>query len=110
MPAGQLRDRITFQREAISDEGGGGGPTVWSNVCTVWGGLRLEKGRERIEAGRLDSVVAGVLTVRDSGVMRAITVRDRAVIRGVVWNIRSNENEDRHLRMRAMVVERGVAT
>lgn len=109
MRAGRLRDRVTFQVLSVpSKDSTEGGRKVWSNLCTVWGELRLERGVERVEAGRLESSVAGVLIVRSSGATRAITAVHRAVIRGEAYQIRSNTNPDRRRIMQEMVVEAGV--
>lgn len=110
MPAGQLRDQVTFQRATRTADGAGGATLVWQNVRTVWGGFRPQRGRETLEAGRLESAVAGVLTVRSSPDTRDITAADRVQIDGASYQIRTITNPDRRNKMLEMVVERGVAT
>ena len=73
--AGQLRDRAAFYRLNATPDGYGNTSTGWaaSPFLTVWAAFRPERGRERVEAGRLESAVAGVLTVRSSSDTRAVT-------------------------------------
>lgn len=110
MPAGRLNKRCTFQSATLVDDGGGGSSTTWVDGVTVWGGLVVERGRERVEAGRLVGDTGGLLIVRSSSVTKAIGLDTRVSIDGEIWNIRSNENEDQHDKFRSMVVEKGVAT
>lgn len=109
MAAGPLRDRVTFQREVRTTDAGGGAATIWQNDLTVWGGFRPERGRERLEAGRLESAVAGVLRVRSSTDTGAITAANRVLIRGEQYQIRTADNPDRKNQYIEFVVERGVA-
>lgn len=110
MRAGSLNKRVTFERRRAIDDGGGGGGIVWEAFLTVWGGLRPERGRERLEAGRLEAVVAGVLQVRSSSDARGVTEADRVVIDNVPHQIRAIVNPDQRNRMLEMTVERGVAS
>lgn len=88
----------------------GGFQPWWNPVGSVWCELQLEKGHERIEAGRLQSAIAGVLKVRSSEFTRSITSEHRAVIAGAAYNILSNVCEDRRGKYQTMVVQVGVAT
>lgn len=108
--AGRARDRVTFQVETQTDDGGGGYALAWVDALTVSGEYRPERGRERVEAGRLETSMAGTLRVRWSSESRAITTAHRVLIDGEAYQIRSIENEDRRNRDLVMVVERGVAT
>lgn len=110
MRAGHLRDRVTFQRETRTADGAGGATIVWQNLVTVWGGFRPQRGREQLEAGRLESAVAGVLTVRSSPGTRDVTAADRVQIDDVPYQIRTITNPDRRGKTLELVVERGVAT
>lgn len=109
MRAGLLRDRVAFQRQAEEGDDGGGQAVAWSTQFTVWGGFRPERGRERLEADRLESAVAGVLTVRSSSQTGQVTAEWRAVIDGEPYQIRAITNPDRRGRFLEMTVERGVA-
>lgn len=79
MQGGRLKHRVTFEREAKTDAGGGAADITWSAVVTVWAGFRPQFGREQIEAGSLESTLRGTLTVRTSSTARGITAADRAV-------------------------------
>ena len=108
--AGALNKRVTFQVESVTDDGGGGGALSWTDVVTVWGGFQPERGRERLQAGRLESAVAGVLRVRSSSATRALTAAHRVLIDGLAYQIRSITNPDQRNAYLEMTVERGVAT
>lgn len=110
MPAGRLNKRVRFERARRSADAAGGADRSWEHLLTVWGGLRLDRGRERVEAGRVESATAGTLTIRVSRSAETLMTSDRVMIDGAPWNIRSITNEDQHRKFLTMVVERGVAT
>ena len=110
MVAGQLRDRVAFQKKVSVSDGGGGSTTSWQTQFTVWGGFRPERGRERLEAGRLESAVAGVLKVRSSVQARTVDASWRVLIDSVAYQVRSITNPDRRDRFLEMTIERGVGT
>ncbi len=82
----------------------------WVAQFTRSGELMEEKGRERVEGGRVTDPMTATLSIRHSAQAAAITASWRCVIKGVVWNIRSVSNPDRRNRRLEMVIERGVAT
>lgn len=110
MPAGRLRKRVTFQEAVQAADGGGGGATTWRNIVTVWGGLQEDRGRERVEAGRLESAMAGILTVRSSSDTREISAANRVLIDGAPYQVRTIGNPDQRNKFLELIVERGVAT
>lgn len=110
MPAGRLRKRVRFEREMRNPDGAGGYLVAWREFLVVWGGLQLERGRERLDAGRLAEAVGGVLSVRSSMASRSVTPSDRVIIDDVPWNIRSITNPDQRGVDLEMTVERGAAT
>jgi head-tail adaptor len=87
--------RVRFEREATADDGFGNVTNgTWSALVTRWARVKPEKGREQVEAGRLESTMRGVLTVRREAATIAITPADRAVFvvgpySGKTVNIRS---------------------
>lgn len=108
--AGQLRDPVQFQRlDTTTDTLGNMSAGTWADLWKDAGELRLEKGRERVTAGRLEGASAGVLRVRSSTQTRAVTTEDSVVINSVRYNIRSNDPLDRQQAWLEMVVESGVA-
>lgn len=110
MGAGQLRKRVTFEEEVRISDGAGGYASQWQWPVTVWGAIMPERGRERLQSGRLESPVAGILRVRSSAQLRTVKESHRVTIDGVPYQIRSIVNPDSRGKYLDMVVERGVAT
>lgn len=90
-------------------DGAGGFSVAWSTALTVWGYLRPERGRERLEAGRLESATMAVLRIRSSAAARAIDASYRAVVDGVHYQIRAIVNPDQRDEYIEMTLEEGVA-
>ena len=108
--AGMLRDRATFSRlDTTADALGNVSSGAFVDQFTVWGDLRLDKGREQLAAGRQQNSVLGVLMVRSSANTRTVTTEDRVTIDSVAYNIRSSVPRDRQGAWLDMVVESGVA-
>lgn len=84
--AGDLRERLRFERRAqpVSD-GAGNFEAAWEAQCTVAAGVRPLTGGESVTAARLAGSQPVVITVRRSLATLAITSAWRAV------NIRSGE-------------------
>lgn len=111
MPAGRLRKRVRFEAEVRTPDGAGGYSVDWALALEVWGGLQVERGREKIDAGRLADAVAGVLTIRSSTEARdLLSGANRVMIDGEAWNVRSVTNPDQKNKYLELVVEKGVAT
>lgn len=110
MPIGRARKRARFEEKVRTPDGAGGNAVAWSEIATVWAWLAPERGRERLDGGRLESNVGAVLQVRSLSATRSVVPENRVVIDGVVWNVRSITNPDQHDRWLEMVIERGVAT
>lgn len=108
MGAGELRKRVYFARAKRTDDGGGGARITWVPALTVWGGLTVERGREALAAGRLESSSGAVLKIRSSTEARVIDASYKATIDGVDYQVRSI-TEDPKRKYLEMVVERGVA-
>ncbi len=109
MGIGSFRKRVVFQSQNQTADGGGGFTTTWSNRITVWGQFTPERGRERIEAGRLEASVAGILDIRSSTETQAVTEEYRVQIDDVPYQIRSITNKDQRNQFLEIVVERGTA-
>ena len=113
MRAGFLRRRVTFQRETVVSDGGGGGTASWANIAglvSISANFRPERSRERLEAGRIEAAVAGTLRIRSFVLSRTITAADRVLIDSVPYQIRAIINPDGQNIELEMTVERGVAT
>jgi SPP1 family predicted phage head-tail adaptor len=109
MTAGRLNKRVTFQQQVRTPDGGGGAALTWGNDIEVWGGFAPERGQERLEAGRLEAALAGVLKVRYSSEIAAVDASWSVTIDGERHQIRSISNPDQKTRIVEMTVERGVA-
>lgn len=109
MAAGPLRDRIAFKERVRTADGAGGASEAWVTQFTVWGSFTPQRGREQMEAGRLESAVSGVMRVRSSSETRQIDATWIAVVGGEDYNIRWVTNPDRRGRFLEIAVERGVA-
>lgn len=111
MPAGKLRDRITFQAASQVADGGGGFETAWLDQFTVWGQLMVGSVRERLEAGRLEASATAILRIRWSNQALQIKADWRAVIRGQTYNIRQlPEDPTRKRQWVDIQIETGVAS
>lgn len=113
MRAGRLIKRVTFQREAATDDDGGGQAVSWGNITglvRISATFMPERGRERIEAGRLEAAIAGVLQIRSFTLSRTVTEKDRVLIDDIPHQIRAIVNPDQRNEMLDMTVERGVAS
>lgn len=105
---GQLNKRATFQEPIKADDTGGGHDHSWSAGFTVWAHFMPEQGRERLEAGRLESAYMAILTIRDSVQARTITTSHKVIVDGKDHQIKTITNPDQHNRFIEMLVERGV--
>lgn len=104
---GRLNKRVTFQSESRVPDGAGGNSVSWANGVTVWGAFHPERGRERLQGGRLEASLAGILVVRSSNDTRSITERDVVTVDGIRYAIKSISNPDQRNHMLEMMVERG---
>lgn len=78
--AGDLRERLHFQRRAIGDDGFGGEATgEFETVFTCAARRRPLKGGEGVMASRLNGVQPYIVTVRQSSQTRSVTTAWRIV-------------------------------
>lgn len=79
--AGKFQQRVRFERRFSRqpDASGNPLPAAWTHVLTVWASLKPQFGREAMEAGRLESTVRAVLTIRRSDQALALQPDDRVV-------------------------------
>ena len=110
MPVGRRNKFVTFQGETRTDDSGGGYSLGWTDTLKIWAEFRPERGRERVEAGRLAAPLGGWVRVESTGATRAITESHRIIIDGESFQIRSIANEDQRNRELTMTVEKQVAT
>jgi SPP1 family predicted phage head-tail adaptor len=107
--AGDLRDRVRFERLVAGQDIYGNTVNAWADLLTAWADILERPGREAVEAGRLESSRAATMRVRRSNATLAITAADRVQARGRVWNIRSIGDVGRARELLEMVIEVGVA-
>lgn len=105
MRAGDLNKKATFETLTRTPDGGGGFTEIWGSPLTVWAQFSPERGRERIQAGRVADALAGVLRIRSSSRTRAITTQHRVLLDGRYWNIRSAANPDQRNDMLELTIE-----
>lgn len=112
MPAGKLRERVTFSQRAVTSDGYGNASGDWADEFTVSARIRPRLGGEEVMASRLQGRNLATITVRYSTDTAEITTDWRAVDArtGDIWNIRSIENPDERKRYLDLLCEKGVAT
>ena len=109
MQAGALDRRCLFERrDTTADAYGNVTSGGWTALATLWGYLRFERGRERVEAGRVESAVAATLQIRASATARGITAADRVTVDGDAFAIRAVVEQPRS-GVIELTLERGVA-
>lgn len=109
MRAGNLNERVTFQRATAGDDGYGNAIVAWADHLTVWADVRETMGKERVDAGRIEASGTATVRIRASDAARALTAADRMVARGSIWNIRSVAPVGNDRAMLDLLCERGVA-
>ena len=93
--AGLMNGRARFERRSTAaDDGYGNERQTWGTICTLAAGFLPERGREDVDAGRLQSTLRGVVTVHRSSMSRSVQAEDRIVFiagpfNGQTFNIRS---------------------
>ena len=112
--AGQLRDRVTFQKRQVIDDGYGNevsGP--WGDVFTVAANIAPARGREEVLAQRLQGVRPVEITVRWSSQTVQIAPEWRAVNArkpSEIYNIHDNRDPDGKRMWNVLTSSLGTAT
>jgi len=110
MRGGLLASLVQFQSERRTPDDIGGDEIAWHDEFELKGYLRPERGREALEAGRIQESTFGTLTVRyDPGLAASIRANWRCLIDGQPWQIVNVNNSVKRGRTLEMVVQRGVA-
>lgn len=112
--AGDLRERIAFEkREAGDDDGYGNTEAQWKVQFIVWAALEPRFGGEGVQAARLAGTQPWKMTVRSSSNTRRIVPEWRARHErdGTIYNIRTPQvNPDLKDNYIELLVETGVAS
>ena len=85
---GELNERITIQRETLSDDGQGGTTRSLATLVTVWAKVAPLSGRERDMANQTESPRNYRFTVRRTSDTAGILAKDLILWRGKTMNIR----------------------
>jgi SPP1 family predicted phage head-tail adaptor len=111
MPAGELREKITFAERAAVSDGGGGVEGDFSDQFTVAARIRPLKGGEEVLASRLQGTQPVIITVRYSLDTSQIAPDWRATDarKGTVYAIKSIMNTDERRRYLDILATAGVA-
>lgn len=79
--AATLDTRVRVERRAIGDDDGEGNRLeAWAEITSRKAGVRAEFGGEKIAAGRLESGLTGVVTLRRCATVDTIAADCRVVI------------------------------
>lgn len=111
--AGDLRDRVTFQRRSSEIDDYGNEEGAWVDEFSCAAELVAARGTERVEAGALTGIQSWTIRVRDwteteevSAGWRAVNARKPTQI----FNIRANVELTKYPGFREMAADEGVAT
>lgn len=113
MSAGELRERVAFERRAPADDGFGNEVSgEWTEAFRCAARIRPARGGETIQAARLAGKQPVVITVRYNSNTRTVTTdwRVRDTRTETIYNIRSIVNPDEHRAYLDMECDAGVAT
>jgi len=107
---GLLRERVTFQAEALAADGGGGNTLTWADIPadpTVWARVAPLRGLEQLQGQQVQARATHKVTVR----YRAdVTPALRLLWRGRPMNIRAATNPDEGRKFLDLLCDEGVAT
>jgi len=110
--AGRFDRRCRFDKRETASAGEAAAGAVhgagWTEIATRWGDLWFEGGRERVEAGRPQSMVAATLKVNADDETRSVDAACRVEIDGAIFAIRSVLERPRS-GLIEMSLERGAA-
>lgn len=105
--AGALDQRITIERETLTDDGAGGKLSTWATLATVWGEVKPMNGSELLARGGVVAVSKVRFTIRNS---LALSETDRISWGGKVYNIREILTAGNRPLTIEIVAERGVSS
>jgi len=88
--AGNLRDRVMFQRLVAGEDGYGNATNAWNlSFLEVWANVRETSGKETVDAGRVEASRTSTIRIRRPPDTLGLVTADRVLARGSLWNIRS---------------------
>lgn len=105
IPIGDLRDRVTIQRETTTPDTLGGFSVSWSNLyINIPANVRSVKGREAEIEGREMTIRTYLVTIRHG---YSVTTKDRVIWGDETMAITSVENRDGQARRLTLECEVG---
>jgi len=112
MSAGELRERVAFERREDVDDGYGNVNGQWVEQFVTAARIQPLKGGEAVQADRLAGKQPVIIRVRYAEATNAVDTswRARNTRTGTVYNLRSAANMDEHRRYIDFLAEAGVAT
>lgn len=89
--AGDLRERVVFEKRGRQSDGGGNFGTAWGSPVSMAARIQSLRGGEAVMADRLQGRQPFIITVRSCMATRAVTSawRARNERTGVIYNITS---------------------
>lgn len=112
---GGMNKLVTFQRDTGTVGVGGSKTRHWTNLpglARVPVEYKPQRGRERVQAGRLEAATVAFITIQDCAAIRGLTPADIVIVHeqtgDVAHRIYSIENPDQIGRDVEIVVEKGV--
>lgn len=107
--AGQLTERIRFEQESRTPDGGGGASISWPTVATRWAAVEPLKGREQLQAMQLQASNLYRVTIRNDGLAITASMRLVWLTNGnALLNIRECPPTPKGSLYRVLVAELGV--
>ena len=113
---GSMSKLATFKRDTGGTGVGGSKTRNWTNIPgleRVPVEYRPQRGRERVQAGRLETSALAFITIQDCAAVRGLTTADVVVIHEqsgeIAHRIYSLENPDQRSRDVEIVAEKGVS-
>lgn len=109
MPAGALRNRVSFYRRIVEDDGAGNKRGNFTSMdLHRWAQVKPMGGDEAVISAKLQSRLTAEVWVRSDAGTRGLTAQDRLTDdKGRSWNILTIENPDQRDKMLKLTVEAG---
>lgn len=89
LPAGDLRDRIVFERDTPTKNSFNEPVSVWAEYGRASAKVTYGTGQERREAAQQSASAPATFRVRRNAVTAALTTQDRIQFLGAAWDISS---------------------
>jgi head-tail adaptor len=111
MSAGQLRQKVTFQRREMIDDGAGNVEGIWQTEFLAFADFKFLRGGEQVMAGRLAGKQPAIITIRSSVSSRVVDTAWRIIDAGdEAWNIRAITDPTGKRAWLEILAEKGVTT